>query len=66
MNRRLPAEFDKLPMLTREQVAKILQVGVKKVDALREEGRLDWVDLGHKTIRIPRQSVLKLMRDFSV
>ena len=54
---------EKPPMLTVDDVAAVLQLSTRTIHTYLNDGLLKRVKLGHKTVRIPRDSVLRFMGD---
>lgn len=52
-------------LLTQQDVADHLGVSLSKVERMRAEGVLPWVDLGHRTIRIRRTDLEALVKSRS-
>jgi excisionase family DNA binding protein len=46
--------------LTKEGVAKLLQVSTRTIDNLMAKGALPFLKLGHRTVRFRRQDVARL------
>lgn len=45
------------PLMTREEVSRLLNISLTMVDALRADGTLTWVQVGKRAVRIHGDSV---------
>lgn len=56
----LPEKYKDKSFLTKQQCAEILQVSVRKVEHMIEEGKIEATELGHRTTRIKAKEIEKL------
>ena len=57
---KIPDGYQDRTVFTKREVADMLQISERKVDYMIDEGKIDIIDLGHRTIRIPREEIEKL------